>query len=369
MNAERAMTYTPAANYHGADSFTYTTVTGNGGRRSATVSVTVSAVNDAPIGRRPVRDRAIPDADPDRAARLRRRRRRADVPCRRPAAARCALGHRRQPGLHARGRASRDADAFTFVANDGAADSSAATVTPPGARPVSRPPEAEDQWMLLDEDTSVEITLERRRSGRRPADLHDRVAADARHAVGQRHQPDLHAGSRLLGRRPVHVPRERRHERQQRRERRPLDLVGQRSTRRGGRRRSPGRPGESINGQFQATDREEDWVFFWITSEPSNGTVTLDPMTGLFTYEPSPGQFRATTASATPSTTGSRRAPSRPSTSCPLTSPGQSHRRRRRRPRTTKSVIADIFRQRLRTRTPPYFPPVRPRSDRRSTFG
>src|SRR5262249_37529116 len=42
-------TYTPAANYNGSDSFTYTISDGHGGTASAAVSVTVTAVNDPPI--------------------------------------------------------------------------------------------------------------------------------------------------------------------------------------------------------------------------------------------------------------------------------------------------------------------------------
>src|SRR5205085_2408124 len=39
----------PAANYHGPDSFTYTIGDGHGGSDTATVSVTVTSVNDAPV--------------------------------------------------------------------------------------------------------------------------------------------------------------------------------------------------------------------------------------------------------------------------------------------------------------------------------
>ena len=41
--------YTPAANYNGADSFTYTVSDGNGGTAQGTVSITVTPVNDAPV--------------------------------------------------------------------------------------------------------------------------------------------------------------------------------------------------------------------------------------------------------------------------------------------------------------------------------
>jgi VCBS repeat-containing protein len=43
------VTYTPDADYYGSDSFTYTISDGSGGFATATVSVTVSPVNDAPV--------------------------------------------------------------------------------------------------------------------------------------------------------------------------------------------------------------------------------------------------------------------------------------------------------------------------------
>ena len=49
VNADNTVTYTPAANYNGADSFTYTIGDGHGGTSTATVRLTVSAVNDAPV--------------------------------------------------------------------------------------------------------------------------------------------------------------------------------------------------------------------------------------------------------------------------------------------------------------------------------
>ncbi|MEW6219009.1 MAG: Ig-like domain-containing protein, partial [Thermodesulfobacteriota bacterium] len=43
--------YTPAANFHGSDSFSYQVSDGQGGQRTATVTVTVRPVNDAPVTR------------------------------------------------------------------------------------------------------------------------------------------------------------------------------------------------------------------------------------------------------------------------------------------------------------------------------
>lgn len=48
INANGTVTYTPAANYNGPDSFTYTISDSNGGNGTATVTVTVNSVNDAP---------------------------------------------------------------------------------------------------------------------------------------------------------------------------------------------------------------------------------------------------------------------------------------------------------------------------------
>ena len=47
----KTITYTPNANYNGADSFEYTLSDGQGGTATGTVNVTVTAVNDAPVGK------------------------------------------------------------------------------------------------------------------------------------------------------------------------------------------------------------------------------------------------------------------------------------------------------------------------------
>jgi large repetitive protein len=49
INADGTVRYTPNANYHGADSFTYTVSDGNGRSDTATVFVQINPVNDAPF--------------------------------------------------------------------------------------------------------------------------------------------------------------------------------------------------------------------------------------------------------------------------------------------------------------------------------
>jgi hypothetical protein len=49
VNGDGSFTYTPNADYNGADSFSYTVEDGNGGSDTATVSITINAVNDTPV--------------------------------------------------------------------------------------------------------------------------------------------------------------------------------------------------------------------------------------------------------------------------------------------------------------------------------
>ena len=49
LQADGTVLYTPAANYNGGDSFTYSIADGNGGTDSASAALTVTPVNDPPV--------------------------------------------------------------------------------------------------------------------------------------------------------------------------------------------------------------------------------------------------------------------------------------------------------------------------------
>jgi VCBS repeat-containing protein len=49
VNPDGTVTYTPALNFNGVDSFTYTIADGRGGMATAAVNVTITPVNDAPV--------------------------------------------------------------------------------------------------------------------------------------------------------------------------------------------------------------------------------------------------------------------------------------------------------------------------------
>src|SRR4029079_10976117 len=50
LNANGSFTYTPGANFHGTDSFTYKARDGISDSNTVTVTITVDSVNDAPAG-------------------------------------------------------------------------------------------------------------------------------------------------------------------------------------------------------------------------------------------------------------------------------------------------------------------------------
>src|SRR5262249_58877014 len=65
LNTDGSLTYTPNANYNGTDSFTYRANDGHANSNTATVTITINAVNDAPVA---VNDAYTTDEETGRAS-------------------------------------------------------------------------------------------------------------------------------------------------------------------------------------------------------------------------------------------------------------------------------------------------------------
>jgi hypothetical protein len=151
------LTYTPAANYHGADSFTFVANDGEANSNAATVAITVNPVNDAPVANSQavvtVQDAAVAvtlaasDVDGD------------------------GLGYSVVTGptngslsgsvpnlTYAPNAGFTGSDSFTFTASDGQASSNLATVSIT-VEEINYPPTADSQSVATDEDTPLGITL------------------------------------------------------------------------------------------------------------------------------------------------------------------------------------------------------------------
>ncbi|WOJ95024.1 retention module-containing protein [Congregibacter variabilis] len=63
LNGDGTVTFTPTADYNGPASFEYTIIDGEGGESTATVNLTVNAVNDPPVVIAPLGNQANDDAD------------------------------------------------------------------------------------------------------------------------------------------------------------------------------------------------------------------------------------------------------------------------------------------------------------------
>jgi VCBS repeat-containing protein len=161
LNANGSFTYTPDANYNGPDSFTYKASDGTLTSNLATVTLTVTAVNDAPTAGddaySTAEDTALTvaapgvlgdDSDPD-----------GD-----PLTAVLVTGPSHGTlTLNANGTFTytpaadfNDTDTFTYKASDGSAQSNLATVTIT-VTPVSDPPTATNDTYTTNEDTPLTV--------------------------------------------------------------------------------------------------------------------------------------------------------------------------------------------------------------------
>ncbi|HET9666586.1 MAG TPA: Ig-like domain-containing protein, partial [Desertimonas sp.] len=152
-----SLRFTPAANFHGSDSFTYTISDGRGGSDTAAVEITVTAVNDAPAAfddaKTTAEDMTLIASVPAGAD--------VDGDALTYELENDTVGlvfnsdgsYTYTPPADFNGSAS-----FTYRANDGVADSNVATVTIT-VTPVNDPPSAEDASVTTPEDTPVELVF------------------------------------------------------------------------------------------------------------------------------------------------------------------------------------------------------------------
>ena len=169
LNANGSFTYTPNANYHGPDSFTYRANDGVANSNTATVTITVIAVNDAPVANN--QSRSL-NEDATRAITLTA----SDVDTTgltysivTPPAHGTLTGVPPSvtyvPAANYNGR-----DSFTFKANDGLLDSNVATVSLT-INPVNDAPVAQAASYTTPINTVVQRARGRHRRGGRRVDV------------------------------------------------------------------------------------------------------------------------------------------------------------------------------------------------------
>ena len=157
LNADGSFVYTPNANWHGTDSFTYKANDGTVDSNVATVTITITAVNDAPVAQDI--EVATPENTPIDIILLG-----SDVDgdtltyeiVSQPANGTLTIAGKvvtYSPNANWHG-----SDSFTYKVNDGTVDSNVATVTII-VTPINFAPVAQDINVTTPEDTPIDITL------------------------------------------------------------------------------------------------------------------------------------------------------------------------------------------------------------------
>ena len=144
--------YTPAPNYHGADALTYTATDGKGGTDTATVTITVRPVNDAPTAP----DRAV-STDEDTAVEITLPA--DDVDGDSLTITRTSPTHGTFAGATYTPNANyHGVDSFTYTATDGSGAAATGTIAIT-VLPVNDAPTVAPRALQTDEDTPVAIVL------------------------------------------------------------------------------------------------------------------------------------------------------------------------------------------------------------------
>ena len=160
-NADNTFTYTPFANIHGTDTFTYQVTDGSGPTNVATVTVTIMPVNDAPLARS---DSA--DTDEDTAVTINVVGNDFDADGDLPLSPVLATGpahgsivvNPNRTITYTPAANYHGPDSFTYRATDGTLEGNVATVSIT-VRPVNDPPVAVDDPATTNEDTAVTIAV------------------------------------------------------------------------------------------------------------------------------------------------------------------------------------------------------------------
>ncbi|UUZ69420.1 tandem-95 repeat protein [Polaromonas sp. P2-4] len=159
-NANGTYSYTPDANYNGTDSFTYKVSDGTADSNLATVNLTVTAVNDAPVA-----NAITGTLAEDGALQISLTGNASDIDGDTLAANIVAAAQRGRLVVNGDGSVSyvpdanfNGSDSFTYLVNDGQADSNVATVSIT-VTPVNDAPTLADGSAATNEDTAVSLSL------------------------------------------------------------------------------------------------------------------------------------------------------------------------------------------------------------------
>jgi VCBS repeat-containing protein len=291
LNTDGSFNYLPAANFAGADSFSYHANDGSGDSSPVIVSIVVNAVNDAPAAN----NQSVTTQE-NRAVSITLQAQDAEGD---PLTYRIVSGPANgtltgvAPNMSYTPRNNFiGADSFTFVANDGVVDSNVATVGITVTSPTNQPPVANSQSVQTDEDTRVRIRLTAEDAEGKSLKFlvvsgpqHGRLTG---HAPNLRYRPDSdyngpdsftfkvsdgtsesNIATVSITVRPVNDAPE------------AEDVVV---------RKTGSGP---VSGLMRATDADGDTLRFRVVGEPVRGTVTVDAATGGFVYTPPPGAKRS----------------------------------------------------------------------------